>query len=48
MFYCLARAELLDVLLAAAELLLAATGNAVSRCPNYGASSVRTTKGALR
>jgi DNA-binding transcriptional ArsR family regulator len=35
MFYALARAELLD-LLAAAETLLAATGNAVALCPNYG------------
>ncbi|KAF0956872.1 ArsR/SmtB family transcription factor [Rhodococcus sp. T7] len=34
-FYSLARPELLD-LLAAAETLLAATGNAVALCPNYG------------
>lgn len=34
-FYSLARPELLDVL-AAAETLLAATGNAVALCPNYG------------
>ncbi|ALV39177.1 hypothetical protein AS200_44520 (plasmid) [Streptomyces sp. CdTB01] len=33
--YSLARAELLD-LLASAELLLAATGEAVELCPNYG------------
>jgi DNA-binding transcriptional ArsR family regulator len=34
-FYSLTRPELLDVL-AAAEHLLAATGNAVALCPNYG------------
>jgi DNA-binding transcriptional ArsR family regulator len=34
-FYALARPELLD-LLSAAETLLAATGNAVTLCPNYG------------
>jgi len=34
-FYSLARPELLD-LLAAAETLLGATGNAVALCPNYG------------
>lgn len=34
-FYSLARPELLDML-AAAETLLAATGNAVALCPNYG------------
>lgn len=34
-FYSLARLELLD-LLASAETLLAATGNAVALCPNYG------------
>ena len=34
-FYSLARPELTDVL-AAAETLLAATGNAVVLCPNYG------------
>lgn len=34
-FYSLARPELLD-LLASAEVLLAATGNAVALCPNYG------------
>lgn len=34
-FYSLARPELLDML-AAAEILLAATGNAVALCPNYG------------
>lgn len=34
-FYSLARPELLD-LLTAAETLLAATGNAVALCPNYG------------
>lgn len=35
-FYSLTRPELLD-LLGAAETLLAATGNAVALCPNYGA-----------
>lgn len=34
-FYSLARPELMD-LLASAETLLAATGNAVTLCPNYG------------
>ena len=34
-FYSLARPELMD-LLSAAETLLAATGNAVALCPNYG------------
>ncbi|MEU2004628.1 ArsR/SmtB family transcription factor [Rhodococcus sp. NPDC019627] len=34
-FYSLTRPELLD-LLASAETLLAATGNAVALCPNYG------------
>jgi DNA-binding transcriptional ArsR family regulator len=34
-FYSLTRPELLD-LLAAAEQLLTATGNAVALCPNYG------------
>lgn len=37
-FYFLARPELMD-LLAAAEALLAKTGNAVTLCPNYGAES---------
>ena len=37
-YYALARPELLD-LLAAAEALLAATGEAVRLCPNYGADS---------
>ncbi|NVN52920.1 ArsR/SmtB family transcription factor [Mycolicibacterium hippocampi] len=35
MFYSLARPELLD-LLASAETLLTATGNAVALCPTYG------------
>ncbi|BBY98282.1 putative transcriptional regulator, ArsR family protein [Mycolicibacterium fallax] len=35
MFYSLTRPELMD-LFAAAETLLAATGNAVALCPNYG------------
>lgn len=34
-FYSLARPELMD-LLASAERVLAATGNAVALCPNYG------------
>ncbi|AKE90004.1 transcriptional regulator, ArsR family [Rhodococcus aetherivorans] len=34
-FYSLTRPELMD-LLASAETLLAATGNAVALCPNYG------------
>ncbi|MBE9376165.1 winged helix-turn-helix transcriptional regulator [Saccharopolyspora sp. HNM0983] len=38
-FYSLARPELMD-LLASAETLLAATGNAVALCPNYGADAV--------
>lgn len=37
-FYSLARPELLDVL-AAAEVVLAATGSAVALCPNYGTDS---------
>ncbi|UKA56629.1 metalloregulator ArsR/SmtB family transcription factor (plasmid) [Arthrobacter sp. FW305-BF8] len=37
-YYSLARPELMDML-AQAEVLLAATGNAVSLCPNYGAGS---------
>lgn len=37
-FYSLVRPEVLDVL-AAAETLLAATGNAVALCPNYGTDS---------
>lgn len=39
-YYSLSRPELMDVL-AQAEILLAATGNAVSLCPNYGADSAR-------
>ncbi len=35
MFYSLTRPELMD-LLASAETLLAASGNAVALCPNYG------------
>lgn len=34
-YYSLSRPELMDML-AQAEVLLAATGNAVSLCPNYG------------
>lgn len=37
-FYSLSRPELMDML-AQAEILLAATGNAVSLCPNYGTGS---------
>lgn len=37
-YYSLARPELM-YLLAQAEILLAATGNAVSLCPTYGADS---------
>ena len=37
-FYSLTRPELLDML-AAAEVLLAATGNAVNLCPNYGTAA---------
>ena len=39
MYYSLARPELMDML-AQAEVLLAATGSAVSLCPNYGTGSV--------
>lgn len=44
-FYSLARPELMD-LLASAETLLAATGNAVALCPNYGTDSTTTTASA--
>lgn len=37
-FYSLTKPELMD-LLASAEALLAATGNAVALCPNYGADA---------
>ncbi|SFB57091.1 transcriptional regulator, ArsR family [Amycolatopsis marina] len=40
-FYSLTRLELLD-LFTAAETLLAATGNAVALCPNYGADAATT------
>ncbi|TDC96343.1 ArsR family transcriptional regulator [Saccharopolyspora aridisoli] len=39
-FYSLARPELIEVL-TAAEALLAATGNAVALCPNYGTETLR-------
>lgn len=39
-FYALTRPELID-LLAAAETLLAATGEAVALCPNYGRPAAR-------
>lgn len=38
-FYSLTRPELMD-LLASAETLLAATGNAVALCPDYGTGTV--------
>jgi len=41
-FYFVAHPELLDVL-RSAEALLAATGNAVALCPNYGTSHRTTT-----
>ncbi|NEW33306.1 winged helix-turn-helix transcriptional regulator [Nocardia cyriacigeorgica] len=41
-FYSLARPELMD-LLASAETLLAATGNAVALCPNYGTDATTIT-----
>lgn len=40
-FYSLTRPELMD-LLASAETLLAATGNAVALCPNYGNDTTDT------
>ena len=40
-YYSLTRPELLDML-AAAEVLLSATGNAVSLCPNYGLDAQQT------
>lgn len=40
-YYSLSRPELMDML-AHAEILLAATGNAVSLCPNYGVGSPGT------
>ncbi|MDO3635316.1 ArsR/SmtB family transcription factor [Mycolicibacterium arseniciresistens] len=40
MFYSLTRPELMD-LLASAETLLAATGNTVALCPNYGTRARR-------
>ena len=42
-FYSLTRPELLD-LLASAETLLAATGNAVALCPNYGTETTDETR----
>lgn len=47
MFYSLTRPELMD-LFAAAETLLAATGNAVALCPNYGIATVRHDEEAAR
>ena len=44
-FYALARPELLD-LLAAAETLLGATGNAVTLCPAYGRPGHRADEAA--
>lgn len=40
-FYSLTRPELMD-LLASAETLLAATGQAVALCPNYGGPTIDT------
>ncbi|UTT47945.1 ArsR/SmtB family transcription factor [Rhodococcus gordoniae] len=40
-FYSLTRPELME-LLASAETLLAATGNAVALCPNYGTDTVES------
>ncbi|MBR8743282.1 helix-turn-helix transcriptional regulator [Nocardiopsis sp. MG754419] len=42
-FYSLARPELLD-LLASAERLLAATGNAIALCPDHGTDSRPATR----
>jgi ArsR family transcriptional regulator len=44
-FYSLTRPELLD-LLAASERLLAATGEAVALCPNYGTGTVDDSQAA--
>lgn len=44
-YYSLTRPELMDML-AQAEVLLAATGNAVSLCPNYGTAATQAA-GAL-
>jgi len=48
-YYSLSHPELMDML-AQAEVLLAATGNAVSLCPNYGTGSggARRTKKSAR
>lgn len=43
MFYSLTRPELMD-LFAVAETLLAATGNAVALCPNYGTTAPTATR----
>lgn len=43
-FYALTRPELLD-LLTAAETVLAATGNAVALCPNYGTETLSASEG---
>lgn len=42
-YYSLSRPELMDML-AQAEILLAATGNAVSLCPNFGVDSLSATQ----
>lgn len=51
MFYSLTRPELMEVL-ASAETLLAATGNKVALCPNYGTrartGATTKTKGSTR
>lgn len=46
-FYSLTRPELMD-LLASAETLLAATGNAVALCPNYGTDTLTDETDELR
>ncbi|MFF3063635.1 ArsR/SmtB family transcription factor [Oerskovia sp. NPDC057915] len=46
-YYSLARPELLEML-AAAEVLLAATGNAVVLCPNYGTDAPARTADVAR
>ena len=45
MFYSLTRPELMN-LLASAETLLAATGNTVALCPNYGTPASPASTGA--
>lgn len=47
MFYSLTRPELMD-LFAAAETLLAATGNAVALCPTYGTTVLASAEDMTR